>query len=102
MDPLLVYPEHPASKVVSAFLCLGALKHSTARSAALRHDRVAAPTDRLTRARPVSHRHYIGPLLGGYFGYHTLQLEKRLTELKHLSLYSSLMIHTLFLLNTSP
>ena len=37
MDALLhvamaVYPEHPASKVVSAFLCLGALKHSTARS----------------------------------------------------------------------
>ena len=41
MDPLLhvamvFYPEHPASKVVSAFLCLGALKHSTVRSASFR------------------------------------------------------------------
>ena len=29
---MVVYPEHPASKVISAFLCLGALKQSTARS----------------------------------------------------------------------
>ena len=43
MDPLLhvamvVYPKHPASKVVSTFLCLGAgsLKHSTARSTSFR------------------------------------------------------------------
>ena len=41
MDPLLhvaivFYPEHPASKVVSAFLCLGALKHSTVRSTSFR------------------------------------------------------------------
>ena len=110
MDPLLhvamvVYPEHPASKVVSAFLCLGALNTALPDplfSAAVRHDRVAAPTDRLTRARPVSHRHYISPLLVGCFGEYTLQPGKRLTELKHLSLYSSLMVRTPFLQNTSP
>ena len=46
---IVFHPAQPASKVECAFLCLSLLKHNTARSllsVAVRHNRVAVPTDR--------------------------------------------------------
>ena len=72
MDPPLhvvkvFHPEQPASKVECAFLCLGSLKHSTAHSllsAAVRHDRVAVPTDRPLALDPSATGTISAPRLG--------------------------------------